>query len=402
MGHDAHLKVVASADEARRELLAVGVDEDSVPFMAPKMRHMVIKLKGVDVRAANILKQEMLAKGGEAAVGKWSSGFTRKTTDVLLMGTIKQIRLMLKKTRLQPYGIAGVGDEVSGLLDNLPAARRAWSGHRDSEARSLVMGILNLTPDSFSDGGLHGDVDAAIDHALQMVAQGADIIDVGGESTRPGADSVSEKDELARVIPVIGRLRELTDVAISVDTMKANVAREALAAGAGIINDVGGLLCDSRMAEVAAEAKAAVIIMHMLGEPRTMQKNPVYDDLMGDICAQLLRGAERGLEHGLRPVDIAVDPGIGFGKTVPQNLEIIKRLREIASLGYAVALGTSRKATIGAVLGAEVDDRLEGTAATVTAGVLGGAQILRVHDVKEMAMVVRMSDAIMAGGEWVE
>lgn len=402
MGHDAHQKVIVNADEARQELLAVGVDEEGVPFMAPKMRHMVIKLKAVDVRAANILKQEMLANGGEAAVGKWSSGFRRETTDVLLMGTVKQIRQMLKKARLQPYGIPAIGQEISGVLDNLSAVRKPWSGHRDSQSHTVVMGILNVTPDSFSDGGLYRDAGAALDHALEMVEQGADIIDIGGESTRPGAESVPEKDELARVIPVLSRLRDFSDVAISIDTMKANVAREALAAGAGIVNDVGGLLRDPRMAEVAAEGNAAVIIMHMLGEPRTMQKHPVYDDLMADICGQLIKGAERALEHGLRPVDIALDPGVGFGKTVAQNLEIIKRLREIASLGYAVALGTSRKATIGAVLGTDVDNRLGGTAATVAAGVLAGAQILRVHDVKEMAMVAKMTDAITTGGEWVE
>lgn len=260
------------------------------------------------------------------------------------------------------------------------------------------MGILNVTPDSFSDGGLFLDPERAVDHALRMVEEGADIIDVGGESTRPGADPIPLEEELKRVLPVIEELSQRTDVPISIDTYKAEVASRALEAGASIINDISGLHFDPRMGEVAAKYRAPVVVMHVKGTPKTMQASPHYDDLMGEIAAYLREGIRRAEEAGLPPEKVIVDPGIGFGKTVEHNLIILHRLGELSSLGRPILIGPSRKSFIGAVLDREVGDRLYGTLASVAIGVERGAHIVRVHDVKPVREVVDMVDAIMEAG----
>jgi len=256
------------------------------------------------------------------------------------------------------------------------------------------MGILNVTPDSFSDGGQFIDVDAAVEHALAMARGGADIIDVGGESTRPGAESVSVDEELRRVVPVIERLAEAVDVLISIDTAKPAVARAALAAGAAIVNVITGLHGDEALARVAAEFGAAVIVMHIKGTPRTMQQNPVYDDLLGEVIAYLRESIAIAERNGVPAERVIVDPGIGFGKTVRHNLELMARLRELEVLGRPILVGTSRKSTIGKITGKPADARQFGTAATVAICIANGAGIVRVHDVPEMADVVKMADAI--------
>ncbi len=266
----------------------------------------------------------------------------------------------------------------------------------DLTGRTNVMGILNATPDSFSDGGRFIDLERAVAHAHAMVAAGADCIDVGGESTRPGADPVPEDEELRRIIPLISRLARELPVPISVDTYKATVAAKALAAGAGIVNDISGLRFSPDMARVAADAGAAIVIMHIKGTPRNMQQHPVYADVVGEIRDWLHEGVRIAEQGGVRPDRILVDPGIGFGKTAAHNLEIIDRLGEFTRLGRPVLLGTSRKRFIGAVLGLpNPDDRVFGTAATVALGIARGAAIVRVHDVGPMVQVARMTDAVV-------
>lgn len=261
--------------------------------------------------------------------------------------------------------------------------------------KTLVMGIVNVTPDSFSDGGRFAQAEAAVAHGLQLAEDGADILDVGGESTRPGAEFVSPEEELARVIPVIEGLRRQTSALISVDTNKAEVARRALDAGADIINDITALQGDPAMAAVAAQSGAGLVLMHMQGTPRTMQAAPHYEDVMGEIAAFLKARMAAAEAAGVAPEQIALDPGIGFGKTLPHNLEIFQRLGELAALGRPVLMGPSRKAFIGKVLGGlPADQRLEGTAAAVTASILAGAWIVRVHDVRELARVARVADAL--------
>ena len=260
------------------------------------------------------------------------------------------------------------------------------------------MGVLNVTPDSFSDGGKFLDVQRAAAHARKMADAGADIIDVGGESTRPGAASVSEEEELQRVLPVV---EHLGDLLVSVDTTKAGVAAKALAAGARIVNDISALRFDPRMVDVVRDAGAGLVLMHMQGTPQTMQEAPHYDDVVAEVRSFLAERIVFAESRGLKKTQIAVDPGIGFGKTMEHNLQLLARLDEIGSLGCPLLVGTSRKSFIGRVLarpgavpGCDADERLWGTAATVAWAVVQGARVVRVHDVAEMSDVVRMVETI--------
>ncbi len=266
----------------------------------------------------------------------------------------------------------------------------------DLGARTHVMGVLNVTPDSFSDGGRFFDPAAAVDHGCELVRQGADLLDIGGESTRPGAEPLPEDEELRRIIPVIERLAQQVGAPLSVDTYKARVAERALRAGASIVNDISGLRFSPDMARIVADNGAAVIVMHIKGTPRDMQHNPVYEEVVGEILDSLEESANIALRAGVPAGRILVDPGIGFGKTADHNLAVLDRLDEFRALGFPLVLGTSRKRFIGAVLGGdEPRDRVEGTAATVSIGIERGAQIVRVHDVEPMVKVARMTDAIV-------
>lgn len=260
--------------------------------------------------------------------------------------------------------------------------------------RTLVMGILNVTPDSFADGGRFFDRDRAIEHGLSMARDGADLIDVGGESTRPFSEPVSADREMERVLPVIEALAAQIHVPISIDTTRAEVARKALAAGASVINDVSALRFDPGMAAVAAESGAPLVLMHMQGTPGDMQKDPRYDDLMGEILEFLEQAVERAVKAGVRRERILVDPGIGFGKTFDHNLQVIQQLGRLGALGQPVLLGCSRKAFIGHFLGREPDDRDPGTMGAVAVGVMNGAHVVRVHNVPMAVDTVRMVDAI--------
>jgi len=259
------------------------------------------------------------------------------------------------------------------------------------------MGILNVTPDSFSDGGLYFDLDRALERAYSMVEAGADIIDVGGESTRPGSDPVPLEEELRRVLPVVERLVRELKVPISVDTYKAEVARQALERGATLINDITGLRGDPRMPEVVARFGCPVVVMHIKGTPKNMQENPTYEDVVAEVKEYLLEGIRLAEEAGLSREKIIIDPGIGFGKTVEHNLEILRRLKEFKALGQPLLVGTSRKSFIGKILNLPVNERLLGTVATVALSIAGGADIVRVHDVGEMKQVVQMADAVVRG-----
>ncbi|MBU5445623.1 dihydropteroate synthase [Paenibacillus sp. MSJ-34] len=258
-------------------------------------------------------------------------------------------------------------------------------------ARTLVMGILNVTPDSFSDGGQYNDIERAVERAKAMVAEGADMIDIGGESTRPGSDEVSLSEELERVVPVVQALQAaMPGVPLSVDTYKAEVARQSLAAGAHIINDIWGFKRDPDMAAVAAEAGCPVILMHN-------RDNRDYADYVRDVLNDLLESVRIALEAGVEERNIILDPGVGFAKDYGKDLTIMRHLDEVAALGYPVLLGTSRKRFIRNTLHLEVNDVVEGTAATVALGIAQGCQIVRVHDVREIKRTVRMCDAILYG-----
>jgi len=261
--------------------------------------------------------------------------------------------------------------------------------------RTLVMGILNVTPDSFSDGGQFFSLESAVERARQLIREGADIIDVGGESSRPGAQPVPVEEELRRVVPVIRAIRKESSVPISVDTYKAAVAAAALEAGANIINDISALRFDSQMVKVVAQARVPVVLMHMQGEPRTMQQNPVYTDVVREIKEFLAERIAFAQAHGVQ--HIIIDPGIGFGKTVAHNIEILRRLGELQELGRPILIGTSRKSFIGRLGSATplpVNQRLEGTIASTVIAVCNGAQIVRVHDVAPMKRALAIVDAV--------
>ncbi len=277
---------------------------------------------------------------------------------------------------------------------------RLRSGVMRLGERTLVMGVLNVTPDSFSDGGKFFDVSHAVQHALAMQRDGADIIDIGAESTRPGAAGISASEELRRLLPVLEALRGKLKIPISVDTQKVAVPEVALGAGAEIINDISGLRSDPRLALVAAKHRVPVILMHMRGTPRSMQKGPFARNVLRDVLSGLRHSISVARKHGVKRSQIIIDPGIGFGKSFSQNYELLARLPELVSLGYPLMVGTSRKGFLGTTLGkngkpAPPEARLWGTAATVAASILNGAHIVRVHDVAEMAQVVKVTDSLL-------
>jgi dihydropteroate synthase len=260
------------------------------------------------------------------------------------------------------------------------------------------MGVLNVTPDSFSDGGLFLNKEKAVAHAFRLAEEGADIIDIGGESTRPGSEAVSLQEEIRRTIPVIEVISKRLNIPLSIDTYKAEVAKHAIDAGASIVNDISGLRFDPEMPETVAKAGVPVIIMHIKGKPKDMQQNPFYEALIPEIMDYLRTSIRIAEEAGIAEDKIIIDPGIGFGKTYEHNLEIIKNLQEFTMLGKPVAIGVSRKAFIGKILGnAAPSERLEGTAAAVAISIFNGANIVRVHDVKEMVKVVKIADSIKTG-----
>lgn len=260
--------------------------------------------------------------------------------------------------------------------------------------RPLVMGVLNVTPDSFSDGGRYLDAGRAVARGIQLAAEGADLIDIGGESTRPGSRQIPLEEELRRVLPVVSRLAKAVCVPISVDTSKAEVAARALAAGGSIVNDVTALRGDPDMGRVVARHRAALILMHMRGRPETMQQSPRYRDVVGDVATSLLAAADRAQQAGVPRAHLLIDPGLGFGKTVTHNLALLRALQVFVRLGFPVVLGPSRKSFIGATLQADLQDRLAGTLACVAHAARCGVHIVRVHDVRPAVHLLRMLDAI--------
>ncbi len=393
---------VRSLEDARRHLDRLAPSQEGYAIMLPKMVHHLVAVEGLDARAANILKQNMLSLGGEASLPREVFKFDGSTTSCIISGTRRQFRDLLGKLVNQPFGLRRLAGEIEGLLRELDGegvrVLRIGSRSYDLSRRTLIMGIVNVTPDSFSDGGLFFDRDSAVREALRQAEEGADILDIGGESTRPGSDFIPLDEELRRVIPVVEEVASRTDVPISVDTTKSQVARRALRAGASMVNDIGAMRLDPEMAEVVAEAGVPVCLMHMQGLPKDMQENPHYEDLMGEISSFLLERVEQAEKAGIDRSRIILDPGIGFGKTLEHNLEIIRRLGELRSLGHPVLLGPSRKSFIGRILDLPAGERLEGTAAAVALGIACGADILRVHDVREMARVARVADAVWGKG----
>jgi dihydropteroate synthase len=266
--------------------------------------------------------------------------------------------------------------------------------------QTWIMGVLNVTPDSFSDGNLYFDRDKAVKHGLDLVKEGADILDVGGESSRPGSDPIPVEEELHRILPVISELRENSDIILSVDTTKAEVAHRALDAGANIINDISSLQFDAEMLPLAAEREAPVILMHMKGNPKTMQENPFYENLLADVNSFFQERIDMAVSSGIKREKIILDPGIGFGKKFSDNLNLIRNLRIFEELGRPLLVGLSRKSFIGKIVGQPTQDRLEGSLSAAVLSVSHGAHLIRVHDVAATKKAILVADAILNEKEW--
>lgn len=390
---------IATEREAISLMEAIGVDPYGVTAMVPKMFSQLFYVDGLSCKVANILKQEMLSIGGDVAVARETVACTVETTDALIMGTEKQMFLLAEKLSRQPFGLREIGRDIVESLHRKKITTFSLETPRrtiDLGERTLVMGIVNVTPDSFSDGGRFEGADDAVEHACTLLECGADIIDIGGESSRPGAEAVTLEEERARVIPVISALTRRVSVPISIDTRKAAIASEAIDAGAEIVNDISALTHDNAMADVIARYGVPVVLMHMRGVPETMQTGDLtYRCIRGDIIAFFRERIEAAVGAGIAREKIILDPGIGFGKTAADNMRLLKHLGEFAVMGCPLLVGTSRKSFIGAVTGQMAEDRLEGTAATVTAAIMKGAHMVRVHDVRAMKHVVNMTDALV-------
>jgi dihydropteroate synthase len=390
---------IKNLEEAAAIFKKIGVDPYGIDAMASKTININILLEDQPCKIANIIKQEMLSVGGDAAVARGSVSCSVPVSNILIMGTLKQISELVKKIDKQPFGLNLIARNILKILKNISQNEYVLKTFRreiNLGKKTLIMGILNITPDSFSDGGLYCSQQKAVERGLQMVDEGADIIDIGGESTRPGAKSIEASVELKRVLPVIESLVRQVKIPISIDTTKAKVAKLALASGAEIVNDISALHGDKKIAKTISDEGAAVILMHMRGNPRNMQKgNLVYNNLMGEVTDYLEKSSEKALKAGIEKDCLVIDPGIGFGKTPEDNYKIIKNLSQLKELGMPVMIGTSRKSFIGKATGGEPEQRLEGTAATIAAAIMNGCHIVRVHDVAAMKKVAAVTDAIV-------
>ena len=412
----------------RREMEAVGADPRGIAIMAPKGSFHLFKLERLTFAAASILKQEMLSKGGEAVLSGDIYLGGERTTDVLIMANERTLREVLRVLRMQPLpSLRQLAEELAAALRHHagpehPCCRIGGREFKWGE-RTYVMGIVNVTPDSFSGDGVYATTEvaalpepsrqawtateSAVAQALSFLQEGVDIIDVGGESTRPGGAPIDAQTELSRVIPVIRRLREATDAPISIDTYKALVAAEALDAGADLVNDVWALQMDPDLAPLVAERGVPVILMHNRSKPKNAAQQERlggryvgihYHDLMADIIRELRQRVEHAVQAGIPRSRIIIDPGIGFGKTVEQNLRLLNHVDELRVLGLPILAGPSRKSFIGYTLDLPPQERQEGTAAAVALCIARGVNVVRVHDARAMVRVVRMSDAILRAG----
>lgn len=388
---------ISHPQDLYQELARVGVDPAAWEIFRAKSTVRALKISGLSVAGANILKQTALVAGADCAVHRNAINGRVRETDAILFATERQIEEICQRLRHQPECARRLVPILSELGTNfMPPVSVLKIGRRKFELgkRVLIMGILNVTPDSFYDGGRYFEPERAIEQGIRLSEEGADIIDIGAESTRPGSTPVPEKEQLRRLLPVLKQLARKVKVPISVDTTSARVAEAVLDAGAGMINDISGLRFDRRLAKVVARANVPIIVMHIKGKPRTMQKNPVYQDLMAEIVEGLAQSIKQGVAAGIAPDKILVDPGIGFGKTAAHNLEILRRLKELRTLGKPIVIGPSRKSFIGAVLNLPVEERLEGTIAASVIGALNGADIVRVHDVKALRRALALKDAV--------
>ncbi len=370
----------------------INVDSRGIKFLLDKSKIYYLYFKDIPNYICNIIKQEMLTCGGDAAVSKEVAKFSNGSSNILIYGTKKSLNLFIDKAKYQIKPITSIAKEIKDILvsiENIPVLKlkRKRFNFRN---RVYIMGILNLTPDSFYDGGRYLQKEKAIKQAINMVNAGADIIDIGGESTRPGAKRISAKEEINRVIPVLKAIRNKIKIPISVDTYKSETAEAALSEGADIINDISGLRFDKNMAKIIAKHNAGVVIMHIKGTPKTMQINPVYNDLITEIKDYIEKSIKIALENGIDFNKIIIDPGIGFGKRIEDNYIIINKIKEFKIFKRPILIGLSRKSLIGKILNQPPEERLYGTLILNGISILNGANIIRVHDVMEHKKLIKL------------
>lgn len=396
-----YLYKITTPQELAQAVMRVGADPRSIPFFNSKREILSLFISDVDTRAANVLKQEMLSRDGDVIVHKNSIDRQIDKTDIILLGTKKQYGLLSSKLEQMPYwGLETIKAQLDEFLTSFFIGK--WTiplpGHKHLALgnATIIMGIMNLTEDSFYPASRIDSDTELRNRAIGMVKNGAVILDIGAESTRPGAEKVSLDQEMGKIIPAIRVLREsLPDTILSVDTYKSEVAREAVLEGAHIINDISGMTYDSAMAEVIANSGAGVIINHVKGTPSDMQDNPVYEDILGELTDHFRERIDFSLRSGIAPNSIILDPGIGFGKRMSDNLLILKHLTALKGLGFPIMIGHSRKSFLGTInQQPDPENRLEGTLAISALCAFQDVQIIRVHDIEKNMRVINTINAV--------
>jgi len=391
---NAHPIDINSLRDLKRHLGELDVSLEDIERLSDSFLHATIKLEGVDSRAAAFMKSTMENLGGAIAMNRGAQELTERDTTVIISGSRRTLQLLATRLRGQPYGMDGLGAEIVACI---AAGNRSisWGARTlDFTHKTYVMGILNCTPDSFYPGSRSATLAEALKNAREMVSAGVDIIDVGGESTRPGSEPVAEEEEIRRVVPVVQALRSESDVMISVDTRRRDTAERCLEAGADIINDISGLRNGDELARLVARRRVPIVLMHMRGTPKTMQKSPHYRNTISEIIRELRQSIAAAIGAGIPPEMIIVDPGIGFGKRIQDNLRIIRELASLKSLAFPILVGLSRKGFIGEILDRPVEKRLIGTVTANTLAILNGADIIRVHDVSDAVEMVKVIDSV--------
>jgi dihydropteroate synthase len=391
---NAHPIAISSANDLKRHLSEIDVTDDEIERISDMFLHCTLKLERVDTRAANLMKTSIESLGGALAMRKEAHEFTVRETDVVISGSRHALRLLATRLKGEPFGLNVIAGEIAACITS-GARIMSWGSRTlDFTCKTYVMGILNCTPDSFFPESRVVTIKDAMKAGREMIAAGVDIIDVGGESTRPGSDSVDLDEEVRRVIPVVQSLRAESDVIISVDTRKKDVAERALDAGADIINDISGLRHNEELARLVARRKVPIVLMHIRGTPKTMQRHALYKNTISEILRELQPSVTAALSAGIDSSMIIVDPGIGFGKRIQDNLRIIKELASLKSLDFPILIGLSRKSFIGEILDKPVEERLIGTITANTLAIINGANIIRVHDVGHAVEMVKIIESV--------
>ncbi len=401
MGYKIRKLDIRTRKQVIEEFGRIGATPPGKVIMSNKVFPVALKIKNINPVAADILKQEMLSRMGDVVTSRDTLTKSEEATDVIIIGTEKAITSLAEKIKMQQFGLPELSDNITSFLAYLKESKTRKSLNITgkefdlSKEGALIMGILNVTPDSFYDGGKYYLKEDAIKRAEMIAAEGAQIIDIGGMSSRPGSKPVPPEEEIKRIIPLVEYIKKNLDILVSVDTCRSYTAARAIETGADIINDISGMTFDEGIFDVVKGSHASIVIMHMQGTPETMQVDPKYSDVVEEIYDFLFAQAQKAIEKGIDKSRIIIDPGIGFGKKLEHNLEIIAKLSDLANMGFPVLLGTSRKSFIGMVLDdAPADDRLEGSIISAIYGFLNGAEILRVHDVSQTLKALKVAKSI--------